>query len=590
MDERARIAGKGKSVVSREGRQQQRPESLRLPPLAAVLSGALPSRHEFYGTPQRGRAGVGCESPPLNLERFPRPPCHPQTPQPDWPRSGIAETTVTTLGDPRTRMSWPLGFGSPFPARACDVAPPCGASYLEYNGHLGEVTLTCGDQRPATDINLDSGRSQRPMQCQRTRVVDSLASFVSSPLPVDTTYIPAARPGSSYDPYSAVSSPGSYTQATWSSKPTVAQSSPPSSFTGASPRSEKDPQAMGGDASCVASCMHSAASCVASSLPRLVSLHEPDQGAGDVREKASTDRSEEQRRPAASYFASYMGPAIPHPVSRHTHDVPAQANGMRKNPGTLQAPRQRPLLRERPRPIRPPGLNPLPKCTLRMRQRPVAARACRVGESDLCTVDPFPIVQFEVDDGPGVSHTAQWRLSMWPSSCLFVKLLDEGGQKECDLLPPEEGAGSTGVGPISLNRRLLWGDQTSGPFTGLDELDVPGKFFCFPNLMVQAPGTYRLHFALCLLYPAPSTRAGDFAPIVATLMSDPFRVFAAKDFPGMRPSSALAITLKKQGCNQISLKKSKSRPRSARGTGRNKKRRGSSGEIIKSEEDEDLDY
>jgi len=47
---------------------------------------------------------------------------------------------------------------------------------------------------------------------------------------------------------------------------------------------------------------------------------------------------------------------------------------------------------------------------------------------------------------------------------------------------------------------------------------------------------------------------GGFSPVLADVLSDVFTVYTAKDFPGMRPSSALTRALKLQGCN-IQVKK-----------------------------------
>lgn len=49
-------------------------------------------------------------------------------------------------------------------------------------------------------------------------------------------------------------------------------------------------------------------------------------------------------------------------------------------------------------------------------------------------------------------------------------------------------------------------------------------------------------------------RPGDKSPFRATVLSEPFQVYAAKDFPGMKPSTELTKRLKEQGC-LISVKK-----------------------------------
>ncbi len=49
-------------------------------------------------------------------------------------------------------------------------------------------------------------------------------------------------------------------------------------------------------------------------------------------------------------------------------------------------------------------------------------------------------------------------------------------------------------------------------------------------------------------------RPGEKAPFQATIITDVFQVYAAKDFPGMRSSTELTKRLKEQGC-LISVKK-----------------------------------
>lgn len=56
---------------------------------------------------------------------------------------------------------------------------------------------------------------------------------------------------------------------------------------------------------------------------------------------------------------------------------------------------------------------------------------------------------------------------------------------------------------------------------------------------------------------------GGFSPILTEVLSDVFTVYTAKDFPGMRPSSALTRALKLQGCN-IQVKKGNEKALAAR--------------------------
>ena len=82
---------------------------------------------------------------------------------------------------------------------------------------------------------------------------------------------------------------------------------------------------------------------------------------------------------------------------------------------------------------------------------------------------------------------------------------------------------------------------------------MEGCFFCFPDLSCRTHGKYRLRFVLMRIDPM-NLHVGGFSPILAEVFSESFTVYTAKDFPGMRPSSALTRALKLQGCN-IQVKK-----------------------------------
>lgn len=97
------------------------------------------------------------------------------------------------------------------------------------------------------------------------------------------------------------------------------------------------------------------------------------------------------------------------------------------------------------------------------------------------------------------------------------------------------------------------GTLVSSPFVGKDEHDVEGCFFPFPDLSVRTPGTYSLRFSLMIIDPQ-RMRMGHSVPVSWVAYSDPFQVYNAKDFGGMRASTELTKKLKHQGC-LISVKK-----------------------------------
>jgi hypothetical protein len=80
---------------------------------------------------------------------------------------------------------------------------------------------------------------------------------------------------------------------------------------------------------------------------------------------------------------------------------------------------------------------------------------------------------------------------------------------------------------------------------GLAETKQPATFFIFSDLSVRTAGVYRLQFRL--MNWGHVEDMGQPMPILAEAWSEPFCVYPAKDFPGMRDSSALADGLKELG-------------------------------------------
>ncbi|KAJ4409838.1 hypothetical protein N0V91_002313 [Didymella pomorum] len=182
---------------------------------------------------------------------------------------------------------------------------------------------------------------------------------------------------------------------------------------------------------------------------------------------------------------------------------------------------------------------------LRVRQQPVAARACGFGERDRRVIDPPPIIQLLVTDPKtGIAEQEELRYSLNVVHCTLWNA--DGTSEETALIQPDR----------RTTRRLM-GQLVASPSVAKDEHDNEGCFFCFPDLSCRTHGRYRLRFVLMRIDPM-NLHVGGSSPILTEVMSDVFTVYTAKDFPGMRPSSALtrALTraLKLQGCN-IQVKK-----------------------------------
>jgi hypothetical protein len=178
---------------------------------------------------------------------------------------------------------------------------------------------------------------------------------------------------------------------------------------------------------------------------------------------------------------------------------------------------------------------------IKVRQQPIAARACGFGERDRRVIDPPPIVQlFIKDPKTGEADSPELR---YPFHVIHCTLWSADGSTD-----------ETAI--TDANRRTtrrLMGTLVSSPFVGSDENDMEGCFFCFPDLSCRTNGVYRLKFVLMRLDPS-EMGPGKFTPIITMAMSDVFTVYTAKDFPGMRASTALTKSLKRQGC-AISVKK-----------------------------------
>jgi hypothetical protein len=202
--------------------------------------------------------------------------------------------------------------------------------------------------------------------------------------------------------------------------------------------------------------------------------------------------------------------------------------------------------------ISPDMRRPPPKYSIRMRQEPLAARACGFGERDRRVIDPPPILQMVVEDP---NSTPDELSALIRQPCLVV---------HCTLWDPVENQDATAMPETTDKRqqRRLMGTLVSSPFVGLDEHDIEGCFFTFPDLSVRTPGTYSLRFSLVILDPL-RMGIGDRVPIRFLAFSQYFHVYNAKDFGGMRPSTELTKRLKHQGC-LISVKKGNGQPSGGR--------------------------
>ncbi|KAJ8613285.1 hypothetical protein MRB53_036972 [Persea americana] len=119
--------------------------------------------------------------------------------------------------------------------------------------------------------------------------------------------------------------------------------------------------------------------------------------------------------------------------------------------------------------------------------------------------------------------------------------------------------------PVDDEDEGMSGGSAGGRSSGRGEAseDEESFLFIFPDLSCRSQGDYRLRFTLMMLprdaQPGTGTVTGEgdgVVPVTATLDSDAFTVFSAKDFPGMKASTPLTVMLRDQGVS-VQLKKGK---------------------------------
>ncbi|KAK3718194.1 hypothetical protein LTR37_005309, partial [Vermiconidia calcicola] len=200
-----------------------------------------------------------------------------------------------------------------------------------------------------------------------------------------------------------------------------------------------------------------------------------------------------------------------------------------------------------------------------IRQQPVAARACGFGERDRRVIDPPPILELKITD----KATGRPEEDYGGLLALHCTLLShDGTEDETEVPPAHDGMPAT---------RRLMGTLVASPYQAKDESGVAGTFFVFPDLSCRSPGRYRLRFKLLRVDPTNMT-PGSISKSVGSIETDIFAVYTAKDFPGMRASSALLKSLRRQGLN-VGVKKGSD---ARKGKGKAKKE-------ASSDEDDDSD-
>nr|XP_019008992.1 uncharacterized protein I206_06680 [Kwoniella pini CBS 10737]OCF47773.1 hypothetical protein I206_06680 [Kwoniella pini CBS 10737] len=167
----------------------------------------------------------------------------------------------------------------------------------------------------------------------------------------------------------------------------------------------------------------------------------------------------------------------------------------------------------------------LRKYEMKMRQQPVQARMCGVGEkSDRRPIDPTPIIQLKVID-ENVGLTLK---SVDPYYFLFACLVG-GDENEDELHVIDDG-----------KTRFLTGTPVSSLYHLKDLDNTDAAFFVFPDLGVRKEGRYKLKLTLFEI-------VDQEVYYCTTMFTSTFSVYSAKKFPGMSKATDLSKSFAEQG-------------------------------------------
>ncbi|KAI7895594.1 velvet factor-domain-containing protein, partial [Mucor mucedo] len=165
------------------------------------------------------------------------------------------------------------------------------------------------------------------------------------------------------------------------------------------------------------------------------------------------------------------------------------------------------------------------KYKLIMIQNPVRARCCGFGEKDRRPIDPPPILQLFIEKPDGTlqnAHEDESNLSLFVVQCDLVS--SDGTESRSHVFNP-----SSAISPPITNITNHSSDLS---------VRIEGTFclkFMFMNLSAGDPLTM-------------STQVSD------DVISNPFTVYSAKNFPGMTDSTSISQCFAQQGI-KISIRK-----------------------------------
>ncbi|KAI8642958.1 velvet factor-domain-containing protein [Parasitella parasitica] len=202
-----------------------------------------------------------------------------------------------------------------------------------------------------------------------------------------------------------------------------------------------------------------------------------------------------------------------------------------------------------------------------MVQNPVRARCCGFGEKDRRPIDPPPILQLFLERPDGTlqnAHDDDSNISLFVVQC---DLCSENGEEQRSHVYNPSSAAPASVSPATDSKpttgtllsfqdpaptRSLMGAVVSNAYQLTDHKNEPGIFFIFQDLSVRIEGTF------CLKFMFIDLSAGDpltmSTRVTNHVLSKPFTVYSAKNFPGMTDSTLISQSFAQQGI-KISIRK-----------------------------------
>ncbi|KAI8850719.1 velvet factor-domain-containing protein [Chytridium lagenaria] len=168
-----------------------------------------------------------------------------------------------------------------------------------------------------------------------------------------------------------------------------------------------------------------------------------------------------------------------------------------------------------------------------VRQHPFHARCCGAGDKDRRVIDPPPVVELIAKKDNVTVDPSKLAAMVF---VVYVSLWSADGSEWVKSSPKIPGELS-----------LMVGDMVVPPSVAYDETNRLCCFFVFPDISVRVEGHYRLKFALANLADFSFQLISQDTSSLASAISDPFKVYSAKSFPGMLPASSLSRKLMNQG-------------------------------------------